>query len=255
MKVALLHLDLIGGPEETNIRVLSESVKLAAEEGADWIITPETALQGYFFALKEEAPQIPVQPGPSVEVFCELAWQYGVTIFLGCAEQDEKTGKCYNSCLVINHQGEILGRHRKMHSHGGSSEAWASHGENLEYITCREMKAGILICADSWFMEHSQDLKDQGAHVIMIPAAWPPAGECGPGDCWERCSKVSGLPVWVCNQTGNHEILDMTKAESAVVFNGEKLFVYSGMDPAVLLFHWDYETQSTESKEFTVLSI
>lgn len=254
MKIALLHLDLIGGPEETNIKVLSQAVRLAAEGGADWIITPEIALQGYFFAIKEESPQIPVQPGPSMEIFRELARQYGVTIFFGCAERDEKTDKCYNSCLVIDPEGQILGRHRKMHKHGGSSEAWASLGEKPELIPCREMNAGILICADSWFMEHARELKDRGAHVIMIPAAWPP-GECGPGDCWERCSQVSGLPVWVCNQTGIQEILDMSEAQSAVVVGGKTLFTYSGLKQAVLIFDWDPVKQCTESTQFSVITV
>lgn len=254
MKVALLHLDLSGGPEEDNIRLLGQSIELAAMRGASWIVTPETALQGYFFSMKDSSYQIPVQPGPSIEIFCKQALKYGVTIFLGCAEQDEKTGKNYNSCLVIDPKGEIVGKHRKMHSHGGNSEAWASHGENLELVSCREINVGILICADSWFMEHSQALKEKGANVIMIPALWPP-GEHGPGDCWERCSKVSGLPVWVCNQTGNNESLDITEAESAVVVEGKTRFTYSGTQQAVLLFEWDPEKQAAISNRFNVIPV
>jgi len=254
MRVALLHLNLSGGPEKVNVQLLSRAVNLAAQEGANWIITPETALQGYFFFIKENNPEIPVQPGPALKVFCELARRYGVTLFLGCAEQDKETGKCYNSCLVIGPEGQILGRHRKMHSHGGSSEAWASLGEELACIPCREMNAGILICADSWFMEHSRELKEQGAHVIIIPAAWPP-GECGPGDCWERCSLVSGLPVWVCNQTGVQEFLDLSEAQSAVVVEGKTLFTYSGLQQAVLLFDWNPVEQCAESVQFTVIAV
>ena len=254
MKIALLHLDLSGGPEETNLRKLSHAIGVAAEQGASWIITPEMAVQGYFFTQKEKTIQIPVQPGPSLQALGQLAVRYGLTLFLGCAEQDAETGKYYNSCLVMGSKGQILGRHSKMHSHGGKTEAWASLGEKLKLIPCHDMRAGILICADCWFMEHSRELKDQGAEVIMIPAAWPP-GECGPGDCWERCSQVSGLPVWVCNQTGNQEILDLSQAQSAVVVNGITRLTYSGLQQAVLLFDWDKKRQCTESKEFSVFAV
>lgn len=54
MKVALLHLNLSGGPEKVNVQLLSRAVNLAAQEGANWIITPETALQGYFFFHKRK---------------------------------------------------------------------------------------------------------------------------------------------------------------------------------------------------------
>ena len=49
MKIALLHLNLSGGPQEKNLKVLCKSIKMAAKSGAKWILTPEMALQGYFF--------------------------------------------------------------------------------------------------------------------------------------------------------------------------------------------------------------
>ena len=37
MKVALLHVDVSGGPERRNLELLAESIRLAAEAGAKWI--------------------------------------------------------------------------------------------------------------------------------------------------------------------------------------------------------------------------
>lgn len=246
-------MDLSYGPEERNVKLLGEAIDTVVKKGADWIITPETALQGYYFAMDREY-DVQVQPGSSVKALCDKARNHGVTIFLGCAERSADDGKCYNSCLVIGPDGEIIGRHWKMHSHGGASEAWASLGDSVDYVECGEMKAGILICADSWFMEHSRELKEKKADVIMIPALWPPAGECGPGDCWERCSRESGLPVWVCNQTGNG-ILDLSKAESAVIVDGERKFSYRGIDQAALVFDWDPVKRKTESTDFDVIPV
>lgn len=253
MRVALMHLDLSGGPQETNLSLLGQAIQLAAEQGANWIITPEIAVQGYFFARDGNAGQLPVQPSPSLQGLRDLAAVYGLTLFLCCAEKDAENQKLYNSCLVIGPQQQVLGRHRKMHTHGVGAEAWLTTGKELRPIPCAEMQAGVLICADVWFVENTMTLKEQGAEVIIVPAAWPP-GICGPGDSWEKCSQASGLPVWICNQTGRHEILDLRKAESAVVADGLTCFTYRG-DPAILLFDWDCENRCLQSSDFTALPI
>jgi predicted amidohydrolase len=256
MRIALLHLDLSGGPQEKNLSLLQHSISLAAEAGANWVITPETAVQGYFFTQKNRPFSIPIQPALELQSIRQLAITYGLTIFLGCAEQDALTEECYNSCLVIGNQGEILGRHRKLRSHGKGAEGWAAKGTSVEPISCKEMSAGVLVCADSYFDEYAQIMQAKQAEIIVVPAAWPPGG-CGgpPTIAWERCSKASGLPVVVCNQTGNGEKMDMSKAQSAVVVNGKVELAYYGLQQAALLFDWDITNRQLLSSEFNICSI
>lgn len=249
--VALLHLDLHAGPIERNLLNLQHSLEAAALGGAKWIITPETAVQGYFSFKTEQPPSVVVQPDAQLWPIRQLAAHYQLTVFLGCAEKDRVTGKNYNSCLVIGSNGEILGRHRKLRSHGGA-EAWSSPGKSLLPVQCTEMTAGLLICADSWYLEYAQTLRERGADLLIVPAAWPP-GVCGPGDCWERSSSASGLPLWVCNQTGRHSQLDFSEAESAVVVAGKTVLRYSSNKPAILLFEWDYVRKYAVSAQFTIL--
>lgn len=256
MRIALLHLDLSGGPEERNLALLQQAVTLAADAGAKWVVTPETALQGYFFTQKGRPFSIPVQPAPELQPLRELAAAHGLTVFLCCAEQDEVSGRYYNSCLVIGGDGEIIGRHRKMHSHGSGAEGWADKGMVLEPFSCREMTAGVLVCADAYFEQNAKALRAKEAQVIIVPAAWPPGG-CGgpPVNAWEQCSRESGLPVWICNQTGNREVMDLSKAQSAVVVDGKLVLAYSGLQQAVLLFDWDETGQTLLSADFKVLGL
>lgn len=256
MRIALLHLELSGGPEERNLLLLQQAITLAAQAGAQWAVTPETALQGYFFTQKGRPFSIPVQPAPELQPIRQIAAAYGLTVFLGCAERDAVSGRCYNSCLIIDGNGEIIGRHRKMHSHGSGAEGWAEKGTVLEPFACREMTAGVLVCADAYFEKNARILKDKQARIIVVPAAWPPGG-CGgpPVNAWERCSRESGLPVWICNQTGNREVMDMSKAQSAVVVGGKLMLAYSGLKQAVLLFDWDEAGQTLLSADFKVLGL
>ena len=258
MRVALLHVDVSGGPESRNLEILLQAIRLAAEQGAQWIITPETAVQGYFFACEREIKPvvIPVQPAPAIQPIRQLASAHEVTVFLGCAEQDEHNGRYYNSCLVIGPDGNIIGRHRKKHAHSGVSEGWANRGELLEPVVCGEIPAGILICADTWYEENAVVMADKGARIIIVPAAWPPGG-CGgpPENAWKKASAVSGCSLWVCNQTGKQERLDFTQAQSTVIAGGEMQLAYSGPGPAALLFDWDFEQQCALNGEFTVLPL
>ena len=50
MRLAFLHFDLCGGPLEKNRDNLLQGIGAAAAQGADWVLTPEMALQGYHMA-------------------------------------------------------------------------------------------------------------------------------------------------------------------------------------------------------------
>ena len=159
MRLALLHLDLSGGPEDVNLAVLLRAIRLAAEHGANWVVTPETAVQGYFFAGKGGLSRVPVQLDYYMQAVEQLVVRYGLTLFLGCAERDAETSNYYNCCLVIGPDGRLRGCHRKMRTHNTGAEAWATRGDRLEPVSCPGMKAGVLICADSWFVDNAQGPK------------------------------------------------------------------------------------------------
>ena len=255
MKIALLHMDFCSGPEAVNINKIERAIQTAAYKGASWVVTPETALQGYFFHSPEEPGVVEVQPSPTAQPLLRAAQRHGITLFLSCAERDSKTKIAHNCCMVIGSKGELLGRHRKMHTHGAGSESYLTTGTESKPVECQGVMVGILICADIWFTEHSEDLGKQGAQIILAPAAWPPHPNLGPADSWERSSLASGVPLCVCNQTGVHDTLDLTSAESAVVIHGEKKHVYSGAQSAILIFEWDFDKQVLLSDEFEVVYI
>ena len=250
MKVAMLHLALSAGPEAANLAQLRQGIDQAAKLGADWIITPETAVQGYFFACHKPAVILPPALA-AAGLLPERAAERRLTLFLSLAERDTLAGRNYNSCLVFSPQG-LLGRHRKLRR-VGQAEAWAAKGTRCEPVASAPLKAGILICADLWYPENALKLARQGAEVIVAPAAWPPR-KCGPDDCWERASALSGLPVWVANQTGYHEQLDFRQAESVVAAAGKTLLRYSG-DPAVLVFEWDAAGGRLLSEQFIIAAV
>ena len=203
MKVALCHLELSNGPEQKNIELLEKAVRIAAEKGANWVITPETAVQGYYFYKLEPETKVDKQPSSKLSFLLSLVKDYGLFLFLGCGEYDSELNCNFNSCIVFEPSGEICGRHRKIISHSIGAEAWARTADVLKPIDCLNIKVGVLVCADAWYSEHAKKMQKKGAQIIIDIAAWPPTEVCGnPLGAWEKCSSVTGLPVLVCNQTG-----------------------------------------------------
>lgn len=84
MKIALCHLELSCGPQERNLQILEQAVRVAAEQGADWVLTPEVAVQGYYFYRIDENAVVAPQPSPELESLRKLCCEYGITLFLGC---------------------------------------------------------------------------------------------------------------------------------------------------------------------------
>ena len=254
MKIAFLHFDLSGGPQSKNLEKLKVGIELAAKAGAEWVITPEMALQGYFMTQTGHPYKLLKESGKMTIPFQELARNYGIAIFLGCGESDDMTGLAYNSCLVFSAQGDIVGRQRKIRTLNWVTEAWSAPGTILEPFVCDERKIGVLVCADAWFGDNGEKLAEAGSDAIVVVAAWPPGCGGPPEEAWKRCSaRTGGLPVFVCNQTGINNGMDCTIAKSAVVYGGELVCEYSG-DEAILIFDFDSFKANGGKTNFEILN-
>ena len=257
MKIALCHLDVSMGPEEKNVSKLERTLEIALDRGVDWIITPETALQGYYFYRNDPSKKNFVQEQPSRRInnLLALLKNKDAYFFLGAGEYDSKEKKNFNSCLVFGSEGKLIGRHRKIFNHGLGSEAWAEPGTEENAIQCGKFCVGVLVCADAWFYEHMEVMKQKGAELFIVIAAWPPTKETGdPIGKWQENANKSGLPFILCNQTGKNPYMNMEIGQSFVIVDGEVKLSYSG-EEAILFFELDVKQKKVTSECFTVVRV
>jgi predicted amidohydrolase len=249
LRIALLHLAPIPGDVASNRRLVETAVTTAAGLGATWIITPELCICGYEFADRIGTEWIMPQPDPWMAQFCQLVAGLRVTVFLSHPERDRRTDKLHNTVFVIAADGTIAGKHRKISTLRGGSEAWSSPGEQVAPVPVHPFNSvGILICADAYSREIAGSLKSQGAQLLVSAAAWGP-GLHGPSGEWERCTRDTGLPLLVCNRTGTDRTLSFTGAESVVVKHGQRLLSFRSERSAVLTIDWDLKTQNLATRE------
>ncbi len=255
LRIAMLHLAPVAGELAQNRRLMERAVEAAAGAGADWVLTPELGITGYAFADRLGTDWILPQPDPWMSRLCRSVAGHGVTLFLSHPERDAQTGKLHNSVFVIAPDGTIRGKHRKINTLRGGSESWSTPGEQAVPVMVPPLDGvGILICADAFSPGIGKTLKAQGAQLLVSAAAWAP-GFHGPDGEWERCTKDTGLPLFVCNRTGADRTLDFTQAESVVVKDGERRLAYQAPHSTVLLVDWDLHSQDLAQQEFQTVAL
>jgi N-carbamoylputrescine amidase len=206
-------------------------------------------ISGYLFADKIGTDWIRPQPDDWMRSFCQLVKQHPMTVFLSHPERDPKTDNLYNTVFVINPQGEIIGQHRKIKTLQGP-EAWSSPGSECIPVSCDGVRVGLLVCADSYRPDVPQELKKNGAQVLVSPAAWGPGG-CAPAGEWEQRTVDTGLPIMVCNRSGKERAdLDFQEAVSVVAKDGVRLLSGFSGRSVVLTFDWDLDAMTLLSQDY-----
>lgn len=169
--------------KETNwLRVEKMVTRAAVEGGANIVITPEGALDGYvinevnskseinnniidrFFKLGE------TMDGPYIQKALALADELDIYFVFGFLELEDKS--LYNTAILIDPDGDIIGRYRKTHFAQGYAINPKSYkaGDEFPVFQTTFGKVGILICYDRQLPEPARILALKGAEILFIPS-------------------------------------------------------------------------------------
>ena len=250
IRVAFLHLAPITSDIVYNRSIVERGTRLAAEAGANWVITPELCIPGYMFMKQIGTDWILPQPDPWMQGYCDMVKELGITVFLSHPERETDTDNLFNTAFVIDSGGKIVGKHSKIKALRGA-EGWSTAGTVIEPVECDGIKVGILVCADAYKNEVAQELRGKGAQLYVSPVSWGP-GQCAPDGEWEQRSLDNDVPIMVCNRSGTEdEELDYRKAESVVAKDGRRLLEATSEKSVILTFDWDLENMTCLSKDFS----
>lgn len=169
IKLGLGQLLVEGGEPERNFERARKMIKKASEQGCDIILLPETIDFAWTHPSSIEE-SFPV-PGEHSDLFCQWAKEYNIYICVGLTE---KTGNGnYNSALLINNQGEIILKHRKINLLEVEFPFYQI-GQKLEVADTPWGKVGVNICADNYrdALHIGHTLARMGAQIILSPSSW-----------------------------------------------------------------------------------
>ncbi|MEA4904514.1 MAG: nitrilase-related carbon-nitrogen hydrolase, partial [Petrimonas sp.] len=161
---------------EDNISRLQSKIRDLASKGAKVVVLQELH-NGLYFCQTEEPDifdQAETIPGPSTESFGQLANELGVVIVLSLFEK-RAAGLYHNTAVVIEKDGSIIGKYRKMHIPDDPAyyeKFYFTPGDlGFNPIETSAGKLGVLVCWDQWYPEAARMMALAGAEVLIYPTA------------------------------------------------------------------------------------
>jgi beta-ureidopropionase len=150
-------------------------------------------------------------PNATTDLMQELAKKYQMVIIVPIYEK-EQSGVLYNTAVVIDADGSILGKYRKNHipHTSGFYEKFFFKPGNLGYpvFQTRYAKIGVYICYDRHFPDGARALGLNGAEIVYNPSAtvaglsqylWKleqPAHAAANGNFWGCINRVGTEAPW-----------------------------------------------------------
>ena len=161
---------------EANVARAEKLIREAAGRGANVVLIQELFETPYF--CKDHAARYfdlakPLEGHPAVEHFRTLARELDVVLPVSVFEQANNA--FYNSVVIVDAGGEVLGSYRKSHipeGPGYHEKYYFSPGDTgFKVFDTKFAKLGVAICWDQWFPETARAMALMGAEILMFPTA------------------------------------------------------------------------------------
>ena len=177
VKVAMCQIFSLDGDRRGNFTRIENAISQAKDAGADIACFPEAAILGWVNPdAHERAYSI---PGKDSKRLCELAGNYDAYLCVGLAE---KGGGClYDSAILIDNNGQILLKHRKINILSELMTPPYTPGEGVYAVETKFGKIGLLICADTHKSEILKRMAALKPDLLLIPYGYAAAENEWPG--------------------------------------------------------------------------
>ena len=220
VKVGLLQSSCSPDPA-ANLKKTLAAAGRAAKQGAQIICTQELFRSQYFCQAEEHGYfglAEPI-PGPTTRAFQRFA-RATRTVVIASLFEKRAEGLYHNTAVIIDADGSLLGRYRKMHIPDDPlyyEKFYFTPGDlGFRAWRTRYGTIGVLVCWDQWYPEAARLTAMQGAQILFYPTAigWHPAEKAAHGKrqhaAWETIQRAhaiaNGCYVVVPNRIG-HELL------------------------------------------------
>lgn len=177
MKIAQLQTHVYQ-EKEKNIEELEKYLIKIKEENVDLVTL------GEMFNCPYITSNFPVyaepEGGESWKACSDLAKKYHIYLSAGSIPEVDEAGRVYNTAYVFDREGRQIAKHRKAHLFDIDVEGGQSYRESDTLTAGNECivfdtefgKIGLCICFDFRFPELSRIMAQNGAKILIVPAAF-----------------------------------------------------------------------------------
>lgn len=162
MRVAVFQGECRPGNLERNWETMLSALKECRQKAADILCMPETFLQGYFPNVADARANSFRLDSDAFDRIVSSTRGYTPMVLVGLNER--RGDELYNTVVVLQ-DGRYLGRYSKAYP----IFDFYSPGREFEIFECAEIKFGIIICADTAYIDPARLLALKGAQVLFAP--------------------------------------------------------------------------------------
>ncbi|MBF1632787.1 MAG: carbon-nitrogen hydrolase [Prevotella sp.] len=217
LKIGILQQHNIADTKK-NIERLAENITDLAQRGAELVILQELH-NSLYFCQTEDVNNFDLAepiPGPSTDFYGELARKLGIVLVTSLFEK-RAAGLYHNTAVVIEKDGTIAGKYRKMHIPDDPAyyeKFYFTPGDiGFHPIDTSVGRLGVLVCWDQWYPEAARLMALQGAEMLIYPTAIgyessdTEAEQQRQREAWTMVMRghavANGLPVIAVNRVGH----------------------------------------------------
>ncbi|MBR8712985.1 carbon-nitrogen hydrolase [Porphyromonas levii] len=217
-----------------NRQRLTDKIHEVAREGAQLVVLQELH-EGLYFCQTEDVrlfDQAETIPGDSTDYYSGVAKEAGVVLVLSLFEK-RATGLYHNTSVVLDRDGSIAGKYRKMHIPDDPAyyeKFYFTPGDlGFHPIQTSLGKLGVLVCWDQWYPEAARLMALAGAELLIYPTAIgtestdAPEEQTRQREAWTTVQRghavANGLPVVAVNRVGYEE--DPSGRTGGITFWGQ----------------------------------
>ncbi|MBQ4003182.1 MAG: carbon-nitrogen hydrolase [Bacteroidaceae bacterium] len=217
MKIGIIQQRCCANVEENRQR-LAVAIADVAARGAQLVVLQELHNSLYFCQVEdtENFSLAEPIPGPSTDFFGDVARRCGVVLVVSLFER-RAAGLYHNTAVVLERDGSIAGRYRKMHIPDDPAyyeKFYFAPGDlGFEPIDTSVGRLGVQVCWDQWYPEGARLMALRGAELLIYPTAIgyessdTPDEQQRQREAWTTVQRghavANGLPLVAVNRVGH----------------------------------------------------
>nr|WP_299790972.1 carbon-nitrogen hydrolase family protein [uncultured Shewanella sp.] len=216
-KVAIVQESPILLDRDATIAKAVALIEDAASAGAELVVFPEAYIAGYpawiwrlrpggDWGISEALHARLLDSAVDIEAgeltpLCNAAQTNKVTVICGMNERDglQSRATLYNTVVIINNDGRLLNRHRKLMPTNPERMVWGfGDGSSLKVVETSLGRVSTLLCWENYMPLARYAIYSQGVEVYVAPTYDSGDGWIGTmqhiareGRCWVVCSGVA----------------------------------------------------------------
>ncbi len=178
MRLALVQL-AADVDSAANRALVTERLEALRPDAHDLVVLPEATMHDFGAPDHDLAAHAEPIDGPFVQLLADQARRLRATVVAGMFERTDDLP--YNTLVVLGPDGDLRARYRKIHLYDsfGYAESERLRAGDIVPTTVDVTTAdghsttvGLMTCYDLRFPELARALVDDGAELLLVPAAW-----------------------------------------------------------------------------------